>query len=112
METNFKPTIDKMRVDIKNTLQKSTDSLNIKIPTKTVPTAPIPVQTAYAVPIGNVSVAFIKSNMLMLKHRTNPMYHQVAAIPVAYFALPKQAANPTSNNPPIINSIQFIKSTS
>ncbi len=37
--------------------QKVAGSLNMKIPTSTVPTAPIPVHTAYAVPIGSVSVA-------------------------------------------------------
>lgn len=45
-ETTFNPTIEAIKVEIKNTLQKSAGSLKIKIPTKTVPTAPIPVQTA------------------------------------------------------------------
>lgn len=38
--------MEAMRVEIKNSLQKSTGSLNKKMPTSTVPTAPIPVQTA------------------------------------------------------------------
>lgn len=34
------------------------DSSKIKIPTSTAPTAPMPVHTGYAVPKGNVCVAF------------------------------------------------------
>ena len=50
-----------IRVEIKNNRQKSIGSLKKMIPIKTVPTAPIPVQTAKAVPIGKVWVAFTKS---------------------------------------------------
>jgi len=39
---------------MKNMRQKLTGSLNKKIPINTVPTAPMPVHTAYAVPIGKV----------------------------------------------------------
>lgn len=38
--------IEQIKVVKKNTRQKLAGSLKIKIPTKTVPTAPIPVQTA------------------------------------------------------------------
>jgi hypothetical protein len=44
--------MDAINVVIKNNRQKVAGSLKIKIPIKTVPTAPIPVQTAYQVPIG------------------------------------------------------------
>ena len=54
VETNFKPTIDAIKVKRKNILQKSYDSLKKYIPIKTVPTAPIPVHIAYAVPMGMV----------------------------------------------------------
>ena len=46
--------IEPIRRVIKNTLQKKAGSLKIKIPTIAVPTAPIPVQTAYPVPNGIV----------------------------------------------------------
>jgi hypothetical protein len=42
---------------MKNIRQKETGSLNTKIPMITVPTAPIPVQTGYAVPSGIVFTA-------------------------------------------------------
>ncbi len=38
----------------------SDGSLKKKIPISTVPTAPIPVHTAYAVPIGIVCIALFK----------------------------------------------------
>ena len=56
-ETNFKPTMEIIRVLRKKIRQKLAGSLKIKIPSRTVPTAPIPVHTAYAVPIGSVWVA-------------------------------------------------------
>jgi hypothetical protein len=49
-ETKFNPTIDIINVVRKKSLQKSAGSLKKRIPTITVPTAPMPVQTAYAVP--------------------------------------------------------------
>ena len=45
-ETNFKPTIEIISVLRKKMRQKLAGSLKIKIPSRTVPTAPIPVQTA------------------------------------------------------------------
>ena len=53
-EAAFRPTIDPISVIRKNILQKLAGSLKKKIPTIAVPAAPIPVQTAYAVPIGRV----------------------------------------------------------
>ena len=44
--TNFNPMMDAMSVVRKKSLQKSAGSLNTKMPTKTVPTAPMPVHTA------------------------------------------------------------------
>lgn len=51
-----------------------TGSLNTKIPIRTVPTAPMPVNTAYAVPIGIVSTAFINNPMPSMRHIANEMY--------------------------------------
>ena len=45
-ETNFKPTIEIIKVLRKKIRQKLAGSLKINIPSNTVPTAPIPVQTA------------------------------------------------------------------
>lgn len=45
-ETNFKPTIEIIRVLRKKIRQKLAGSLKINIPSNTVPTAPIPVHTA------------------------------------------------------------------
>ena len=53
-ETTFNPSIELISKNRKNNRQKSKDSLKKKIPTTTDPAAPMPVQTAYAVPIGKV----------------------------------------------------------
>ena len=53
--------MERIKVDIKNNLPKLTGSLKKIIPIRTVPTAPMPVQTAYAVPIGKVLITDRKS---------------------------------------------------
>tara|TARA_Y100000780_G_scaffold181764_1_gene167571 strand:+ start:43812 stop:44171 length:360 start_codon:yes stop_codon:yes gene_type:complete len=94
---------------VKNSIRKKVaGSLKTNMPTKTVPTAPMPVQTAYAVPMGRVCVAFTKSIILIAKAIKKPIYHKYISLPVDSFALPKQKANATSNMPAIINIIQFI----
>jgi hypothetical protein len=100
--------IEAMRVVIKKSLQKPAGSLNISMPTSTVPTAPIPVHTAYAVPMGKLWVALIKRIMLTDKARRKAAYHRYIAFPVCSLAFPKQKAKATSNNPAIIKTIQFI----
>lgn len=104
----FNPTMDKINVVIKKTRQKVAGSLNKIIPTKTLPTAPIPVQTAYAVPIGNSLVAFTNSIILIERHNKKPPYQNKEVFPVDSFAFPKQVAKPTSNKPAIISKIQFM----
>ena len=74
-DTHFNPTMDAIRVKMKNTLQKSAGSLKKNIPTNTVPTAPIPVHTAYAVPIGNDCDALYNRIILMVKQTKNPVIH-------------------------------------
>lgn len=106
-DTAFRPMIEPISVVIKKILQKLTGSLNTRMPIKTVPTAPIPVHTAYAVPIGSVWVAFISSNILRVRETRKPPYHQYTSFPVASFAFPKQEAKPTSNKPAMIKIIQF-----
>lgn len=68
--------IDAIKVKIKKIRQKLAGSLKKKIPTKTVPTAPIPVQTAYAVPIGKDSDALTKSTILIVKQAKKPPYQR------------------------------------
>ncbi len=96
-----------MSVNIKNILQKVAGSLNSKIPIIALPIAPIPVQTAYAVPMGNSLVAFTNKTILMVRQIKNPPYQNTEVLPVVSFALPKQVAKPTSNKPAMISKIQF-----
>ena len=100
--------MEPIKVNRKNNLRKETGSLNRKIPVRTVPTAPIPVHTAYAVPMGSVCVAFTNKIILILSVTRNPAYHKYISIPALSLALPRQEANPTSNKPAIIKIIQFI----
>ena len=100
--------IEPINVVIKSMRKKVAGSLNTNIPTNTVPTAPIPVHTAYAVPIGNVCVAFTNSIMLIPSATKKPTYHRYISLPVVSLALPKQKAKTTSKRPAIINSAQFI----
>lgn len=100
--------MEPIKVSIKNTRQKSVGSLKTMMPMITVPTAPMPVQTAYAVPTGKVCTALYNKNMLMDKQIKKPANHQVAVLPVVSLAFPRQAAKPASKIPAIIRRIQFI----
>src|SRR5687767_9502533 len=102
--------IEPINVAKKNNRQKVTGSLNTRIPNSAVPTPPIPVQTAYAVPIGKLCVAFTKRSMLMINAAKKPPYHQNTPLPADSLAFPKQNAKATSNKPAIINTIQLISS--
>lgn len=95
---------------MKNNRQKEVGSLKTKIPTNTVPTAPIPVHTAYAVPKGKVCVALVSKYILIKVHITKPAYHKYKAVPVVSLVFPKQKVKATSNSPATINTIQFINS--
>ena len=101
--------IEAIRVVMKNSRQKLTGSLKKKMPINTVPTAPIPVQTVYAVPIGSVCVAFTSSVMLMVRQTRNMAYQKSAALPESVFAFARQEANATSNKPAMIRMIQFME---
>lgn len=107
-DTNLSPIIELIRVVRKNNLQKVAGSLKIKIPTSTIPTAPIPVHTAYEVPTGNVWAALYNKYMLTARQVINPKAQKVVADPVDSFNLPIHVANPTSNIPAMISMIQFI----
>ena len=71
-DTSFSPMIEAMSVVMKKSLRNVAGSWKNTIPRMTVPTAPIPVHTGYAVPIGRVCTAFARSTMLSVRHRMNP----------------------------------------
>src|SRR5690606_33496054 len=108
-ETAFRPTMDPMRVVIKTNRHNVAGSLKKIMPTSTVPTAPMPVHTAYAVPSGSVCVALTSKAMLAVRHTRKLPYHQNASMPVDAFALPRLVVKPTSNKPAITKIIQFIR---
>ena len=98
-----------MRVEMKNSLQKSAGSLKMKMPTSTVPTAPMPVHTAYAVPMGSVSVTLYNKYMLMERQIKNPAIHKMEVVPDVSLALPRQVAKPISNKPAMMSKNQFME---
>jgi len=100
--------IEAISVNKKNKRKKVVGSLKTKIPTNTVPTAPIPVQTAYAVPIGSDCVALMSKPILTHKVIKKPTYHHAVSFPVDARAFPKQNANATSKSPAMVRIIQFI----
>ena len=57
--------------------------------------------------MGSVCVAFINSNILMVRETKNAIYQNTTAFPVTSFAFAKQAAKATSNKPAMIKIIQF-----
>jgi hypothetical protein len=84
---------------IKKTRQKLIGSLKKMMPTKTVPTAPIPVQTAYAVPKGKLTVALFKNTKLIVAQIKNPNPHFKLEKLLDNF---KHVVNPISKQPAII----------
>lgn len=75
-DTTLSPIIDAIRVKRKNIRPIDTGSLNTNIPNSTVPTAPIPVHTAYAVPSGNVCDARARRYILKNVAAKNPAPHK------------------------------------
>src|SRR5699024_806638 len=108
LSKSFSPTIEAINVPIKKSLQKLTGSLNMKMPISTVPTAPTPAKTAYAVPIGIVFEAIIKKSMLKVSEAANPPYHNHMVRPDVCSAFTKQEVKPTSKQPASIKINQFI----
>lgn len=89
-DTILRPMIDEISVKMKNSRQKVAGSWKTRMPTKTVPTAPIPVQTAYAVPIGKLCVAFANNPILIIENTRNPAIQPHHSRPSTDFALPRQ----------------------
>ena len=86
---------------IKKILSNSADSLNRYIPSNAVVEAPMPVHTAYAVPIGSISTDLASSIMLIINATT------VASVGLG-FVRPSEYSNPIaqadSNKPAIIKT--------
>lgn len=61
--------------------------------------------------MGKVWVALTNKTILIINEIRKPAYHQYISFPLVSLAFPKQEAKATSNNPAIINSIQFIFSS-
>jgi hypothetical protein len=89
---------------IKNSRIISWDSLKRNIPRTAVPTAPIPVHTAYAVPTGSDLREYASRPMLrIINTMANTLHHNLVR-PCEYF---NPIAQATSNNPAINNINQF-----
>jgi hypothetical protein len=89
---------------IKNNRINSRDSLNKNIPRIAVPTTPIPVQTAYAVPTGSVLREYASRPILRIIDIMVNTLHQTLVNPWEYF---NPIAQATSNNPAINSINQF-----
>ena len=86
-------------IPIKNNRQKSVGSLKKIMPTITVPTLPIPVHTAYAVPTGMVSTALYISYKLTNKKKKNEAVQLQNSQPAVSFILANEILNPISRRP-------------
>ena len=89
-DTILSPIIDDISVKMKNKRQKVAGSWKNRMPTKTVPTAPIPVHTAYAVPTGRLCVTFANNPILIIVNIRNPQIQPHHARLSTDFALPRQ----------------------
>ena len=69
--------MEPIKITIKKILQKNTGSLKNNMPTITVPTAPMPVQTAYPVPMLIVCTALFKKKKLRDMLTKNPAPHHL-----------------------------------
>ena len=82
-----------------------TGSLKIIIPRIAVPAAPIPVQTAYAVPIGRTLSDQASKEKLPDAKTKNPMLGQIL---VKLFESLSIVAKPTSSRPAVMTASQAI----
>ncbi len=87
------------------TRAKDTGSLKMTIPKIAVPAAPIPVQTAYAVPIGRTFKDHASKEKLPEAKTKNPILGHTF---VKLFESLSIVAKPTSSNPAVITAIHAI----
>lgn len=78
-----------------------TGSLKITIPSIAVPAAPIPVHTAYAVPIGKTFKDQLNKEKLPAAKTMNPKLGQILVKPFESLSID---AKPTSRNPAVITA--------
>jgi hypothetical protein len=84
---------------------KETGSLNMIIPNIAVPAAPIPVQTAYAVPIGSTFSDQLNREKLPAAKTMKPRLGHSFVNPLESFSI---VAKPTSSIPAVITAIHAI----
>lgn len=101
--------MDEISKNKKNILQKSVGSLKKIIPATTDPTAPIPAQTAYEVPIGNVLLARNNMYILMETLNRNATIQSQNSEPVEPLAFARELVKPTSKSPPMMRYNQAIQ---
>jgi hypothetical protein len=80
----------------------SADSLNSRIPNKTVPTDPTPTQTPYAVPTGSPFMAMPNNPRLTIMANAVPIVGQSRVKPSVYLS---PIAHATSNKPATTSNI-------
>jgi hypothetical protein len=102
---NFSPTIPTNMHNKLSSLPKFADSSNSNMPKIAVPIAPIPTQTAYAVPTGNDFIAIPSNQTLSTIASTVPTVGQSRVKPSVYF---KPIAHTTSNSPAATRIAQLI----
>lgn len=94
--TSLSPTIPAMMSPAQNNRPAVAGSPNKPIPSSTVPTAPIPVQTAYAVPKGRFRKAIPSKKRLAVIDKTVATEGHSFVNPSEYL---RPTAQPISNNP-------------
>lgn len=100
--------MESIKVETKNNLPKEASSWKNIIPMSTVPTAPIPVHTAYAVPIGKVFSTFVTRYRLNAIALTVPIIHNAFSLPQVLLTFDRQNVKTSSIHPDKINNSQFI----
>ena len=84
---------------------KDTGSLKMTIPRIAVPAAPMPVHTAYAVPIGKTFKDQLNKEKLPAAKNRNPILGHIFVKPLDNLSI---VAKPTSSNPAVITAIHAI----
>jgi hypothetical protein len=107
-DTTFKPITEATSVHVKKICIAEVGSCSTNMPSSTVPTAPIPVQTGYATLSGKVLDALISRYMLAIVNIMNPAIHSQCSVPVVTLAFPRQKVKEHSQKPAIIKITQFI----
>ena len=107
-DTTFKPITEATSVHVKKICIADVGSCSTNMPSSTVPTAPIPVHTGYAMLSGRVLEALISRYMLAIVNNMNPAIQSQCSVPVVTLAFPRQKVKEHSQRPAIIRITQFI----